>query len=180
MTTTSKVVDVEFMAGFYPQIASFESRNMANETFHVKQGYGLVPSMTRTRSGALALLGRAGPIATHSVSLGSVEQRYTLHHARDAISVVQRPSASKNGTPKDDTVHGVVSRETDGETYPNCSSLFTDAELPEDHVQNVFHVDSTQKPAQRIGGRPQIFRRQFLALFKHREALAQMINRVLQ
>jgi len=38
MTMTSRDVDVEIMADFYPVNTSSESRNMANETFHVKQG----------------------------------------------------------------------------------------------------------------------------------------------
>ena len=42
-------------------------------------------------------------------------------------------------------------------------SLFADAKIAENHVQNVFHVDAAKEPAQRSRRQPQLLRHDFLA-----------------
>src|ERR1700719_2769610 len=46
---------------------------------------------------------------------------------------------------------------------PLCPSLLADTKIPEDHVENIFHVHSPQKLAQRPGRQAKLLRHDFLA-----------------
>ena len=45
----------------------------------------------------------------------------------------------------------------------NEELLLPYTEVPEDHIQNIFHVDAAKQPTQGISRGPQLFRRKLLA-----------------
>ena len=52
----------------------------------------------------------------------------------------------------------------------NKTILLTYTKIPEDHIEQVFHIDPTQQLAQGPSRDPQIFRGQLLALFDDADA----------
>jgi hypothetical protein len=42
----------------------------------------------------------------------------------------------------------------------NKEILLTYTKIPEDHIENILHIDSPKQPSQRMSSRPQIFRRE--------------------
>src|SRR5437016_10439698 len=73
-----------------------------------------------------------------------------------------------------------VSRETNHGKELNKEILLAYTEISEDRVQNIFHVEAAKKPTQAMSRRPQLFRRQLLALAHHFQAALQRIRRLLQ
>src|SRR6516162_4211600 len=55
-----------------------------------------------------------------------------------------------------------------------------DAEVPEDHVENILHIDAPEQPAERIGRHSQIFRGELLAATDHVHAPLQRVRGLLQ
>src|SRR6478672_5494782 len=62
----------------------------------------------------------------------------------------------------------------------NLNSLFSDAEVSENHIQNILDIDPAEQASQGVGRGPQILRGKFLALIEHRNAALQRRGRLLQ
>ena len=73
-------------------------------------------------------------------------------------AIVSRETEFRCGT------EDVVSRETEFIQKMNKEILFTYTKLPEDYIEDIFHIHPAQQPSQRMGRHPKVLRSEFLSL----------------
>jgi hypothetical protein len=81
------------------------------------------------------------------------------------FSVCPRESGDPVKIKKDSRLRGNERRETDSPAHPPVtdSKSFPDAEVAEDHIEDVLDIDAAGEPAQSDGGEAKLFGDQLLA-----------------